>query len=84
VESLGDRVEVLRSRATQLKRRPAGSDLSRWSELAFSRMAIGDIRFSDLDRIEERLEELDGYLARIDELLQTAPAEPAAATEERP
>lgn len=82
VETLEGRVEQLRSRAAGLRRRPAGSNLSRWSELAFSRMAIGDIRFDELDRIEQRLQELDGYLEKIDELL-AAPAEPPAA-EERP
>jgi len=70
---LGDRVEQLRSRAVGLRRRPAGSNLSRWSELAFARMAIGDIRFDELDRIERRLKELDGYLEKIDELLQAGP-----------
>lgn len=63
-------VEHLRSQATQLKRRPVTSNLPRWSELAFSRMAIGDIDFEELRRIEDRLRELDGYLETIDGLLE--------------
>lgn len=84
VEKLGSRVEQLRSEAAGLRRRPAGSNLSRWSELAFSRMAIGDIRFDELDRIEQRLQELDGYLEKIDELLQAPPATEPPAAQERP
>ncbi|MFA7330977.1 MAG: tetratricopeptide repeat protein [Candidatus Delongbacteria bacterium] len=69
-QRLGGEVEQLRSRAANLKRRPVTSNLPRWSELAFSRLAIGDIDFEELQRIEERLHELDGYLERIDGLLR--------------
>lgn len=80
LDQFGERVEKLRSRAGRMKRRPINSNLGRWSELAFSRLAIGDIEFDELQRIEDRLEELDGYLERIDELLQ--PAEAASAGEQ--
>jgi hypothetical protein len=69
-QRLGGEVEQLRSHAANLKRKPVTSDLPRWSELAFSRLAIGDIDFEELQRIEERLHELDGYLERIDGLLK--------------
>lgn len=69
-QRLGHGVEQVRSRAANLKRKPVTSNLPRWSELAFSRLAIGDIDFDELSRIEQRLRELDGYLERIDDLLQ--------------
>ena len=69
-QRLGLGVEQVRSRAANLKRKPVTSNLPRWSELAFSRLAIGEIDFDELSRIEQRLKELDGYLERIDGLLQ--------------
>ncbi|MDP2359711.1 MAG: tetratricopeptide repeat protein [bacterium] len=63
-------VEGLRSHAARLPRRPVMSNLPRWSELAFSRLAIGDIEFEELRRIEDRLRELDGYLESIGGLLE--------------
>jgi len=67
---LGLDVEHVRSQAARLKRKPVTSNLPRWSELAFSRLAIGDIDFDELKRIEDRLDELDGYLESIDGLLE--------------
>ena len=77
-QRLGSEVERVRSHAAGLKRKPVTSNLPRWSELAFSRLAIGDIDFEGLQRIEERIQELDGYLERIDGLLrgETPPATP--------
>jgi tetratricopeptide (TPR) repeat protein len=63
-------VEQVRSQAARLRRKPVTSNLPRWSELAFSRLAIGDIDFDELKRIEDRLDELDGYLESIDGLLK--------------
>ena len=78
-ERLEQDLERLRSHATAIRHRPVTSNLPRWSELAFSRLAIGDIEFDELKRIEERLDELDGYLGRISGLLEggQSPAEGA-------
>jgi len=89
VETLTDELEHLRHEASTMSRPSAGSNLERWSELAFSRLAIGDIRFDELERIEDRIGELDGYIDSIDELLEggttgesrTIPVEDPAAEE---
>ena len=78
-ERLEQGVEKVRSHATRIRHKPITSNLPRWSELAFSRLAIGDIDFDELKRIEDRLDELDGYLERIGGLLQDAAAATPAA-----
>lgn len=83
-ERLGSEVEHVRSHAAGLKRKPVTSNLPRWSELAFSRLAIGDIDFDELRRIEERLKELDDYLERIDGLLREGRAPGAPDAGEQP
>lgn len=49
---------------------PFNSDLPHWSNLAFSRLVLGDIRFDDLERLDERIKELEGYIERIDSILK--------------
>jgi tetratricopeptide (TPR) repeat protein len=83
-DQYGQQVERIRSGASALRRKPINSNLGRWSELAFSRIAIGDIQFEELQGIEDRLKELDGYLQRIDELLEGVPASQAPAPEAIP
>ncbi len=68
MERLDEDVQVLRRRAAENRPTPPESDLDRWSELAFSRVAIGDIRFDELQRIEDRIRELDDYLQTIEGL----------------
>jgi TolA-binding protein len=68
---LGRDVEQIRHTATTLRHPTTDSNLGRWSELAFSRLAIGDIPFDELHQIDERLDELNGYLDRINDLIES-------------
>jgi tetratricopeptide (TPR) repeat protein len=49
---------------------PFNTDLPHWSNLAFSRLVLGDIRFDDLEKLDERIKELEGYIERIDSILE--------------
>ena len=76
MERLDEDVQILRRQAAENRPRVPESGLERWSELAFSRVAIGDIRFDELQRIEDRIRELDDYLQTIDGLQSGAIGRP--------
>jgi tetratricopeptide (TPR) repeat protein len=92
--NLGDRLDRWRVDAEARRAAPFSSDLPHWSNLAFSRLVLGDIRFDDLEKLDERIKELEGYIERIDTILGggtppagtpapavTPAASPAAGTE---
>ncbi len=52
------------------RREPVSSNIDRWSDISFSRLALGKIQFNQLMEMDDRLEEVDGYLNAIDQLLE--------------
>ncbi|MCA9786071.1 MAG: tetratricopeptide repeat protein [Candidatus Cloacimonetes bacterium] len=74
--NLGERLDRWRVSTESRRDAPFSSDLPHWSNLAFSRLVLGDIRFDELEKLDERIRELEGYLERIDSLLKgdSAPA----------
>jgi tetratricopeptide (TPR) repeat protein len=52
------------------RREPVSSNISRWSDISFSRLALGKIQFNQLMEMDNRLQEVDGYLNAIDQLLE--------------
>jgi TolA-binding protein len=52
------------------RREPVSSNINRWSDISFSRLALGKIQFNQLMEMDDRLQEVDGYLNAIDQLLE--------------
>jgi hypothetical protein len=52
------------------RREPVSSNISRWSDISFSRLALGKIQFNQLMEMDNRLQEVDGYLNAINQLLE--------------
>ncbi len=70
---LSDLQAVLDRYETRLhveRREPVTSDINRWSDVSFSRLALGKIQFNQLLEMDERMQEIEGYLGAIDQLLE--------------
>ncbi len=72
------RVMAEATRAPVLKTR-----VDRWSDFSFNRYAMGGMEFDELERKYERLKQVEGYIATLDDMIQqsTAGGDSSGATE---
>ncbi len=66
---LQNRMDRWRVGTEARRQAPFSSDLPHWSNLAFSRLVLGEIRFEELEDLDERIKELENYLDQIHGLL---------------
>jgi len=56
-------------RLARERRDPVHSEIEQWSNIAFTRLTMGNINFELLQQMEDRSDELNNYLNVIEELL---------------
>lgn len=61
--------------AEQSRRPVLQTRVDRWSDFSFSRYAMGGMEFDELDRMYERMKQVESYISTLDDMLERSGAE---------